>query len=846
MQSHTSLSIGVTRLNRGWKLLLDQEKVSYHVINLSKEISANDVPLIIITKAPQGLERKTLINYLENGGTVLSYSLHLKNILNLDLAPIKIDSLSGKTRLFNHTSKIYLGLGGYFTKGISPRRVKNQIVAKVYGKINQNHNAINSFSFGKGHIILLPFDVNLALINQKTTCRSFYSSNGPLQENVSLVSKDNVRQLVQNCFVYLLSKNNLPYVHVWYYPNKFETAFNFRLDVDGRKIRDMGVIINVSSKLKIPLTWFFCMKNYGSVNNKIKTKNKIINQKLFYSLKSLGHDVQSHGFQHMIYNNYSDNYLNISKASELLRDYGFKTIGFSSPHGHWNNCLGKALVDNNFVYSSDFSLDYSAFPSFLNIKDINGRQNKFMQIPIHPICIGRMLEQNYTLQSMNNYFDAAINQNYVLNKPLFFYGHPENRVGKYFSVLEFILKKVKKYNNVWIATLSQFNGWWKLRDQLNYGLTLKSNELSINMSKLSSLQVKQKNSFKPHLHVIVQGREFLMPLKSGTFFLNKFKSKPITSFFPIELISQKPFIKQSQKLRSFFNKVNLKLRSSIVPSIKRIWKTTFFDLFSSKFTSLEVRSAQLPLILKYLKSLNKKIGKLDILDAGCYDGLLTLHFYNKNNLNSVLGIDIDASVIYNAKKSAKRLKKNITFKKANVENFDVGKNKFDVVVSSSVLQYVNSPLNTLIHFNKVLKENGKLILTVPTTNHFLFMHKWAFLSRIPFISLLFSNNFPNHVKNKADLVKYYKDLHSSDKFHRTIGGFDKESLSKILRKSGFKSIKFIHSPNKLAQFFRELRLSTPLARLMLPIILPLSWYFDKYFPAAKTELIIIAEKSVKK
>jgi 2-polyprenyl-3-methyl-5-hydroxy-6-metoxy-1,4-benzoquinol methylase len=117
-----------------------------------------------------------------------------------------------------------------------------------------------------------------------------------------------------------------------------------------------------------------------------------------------------------------------------------------------------------------------------------------------------------------------------------------------------------------------------------------------------------------------------------------------------------------------------------------------------------------------IKIFNKYIKQNDtVLDIGCGVGVLSLYYGNKCKL--VTGIDISNKVITLAIKSAKilYLDNSVKFKTLNFPD-DYLKDTFDKIIFSEVLEHIFNESKALIAISKMLKHDGKLIITVPSTN----------------------------------------------------------------------------------------------------------------------------------
>ena len=122
----------------------------------------------------------------------------------------------------------------------------------------------------------------------------------------------------------------------------------------------------------------------------------------------------------------------------------------------------------------------------------------------------------------------------------------------------------------------------------------------------------------------------------------------------------------------------------------------------------------LNIIFSYLNQNSKK--SLKILDYGC--GVGTVDFFLAKNGYKVHGIDVSPTAINLCKKSVEVMKlKNINFS-TNIKN--IGKNRYDMVICSEVIEHVKDDRKVLLSVLSALKKDGYLILSTPSLNAPLF------------------------------------------------------------------------------------------------------------------------------
>ncbi len=111
-----------------------------------------------------------------------------------------------------------------------------------------------------------------------------------------------------------------------------------------------------------------------------------------------------------------------------------------------------------------------------------------------------------------------------------------------------------------------------------------------------------------------------------------------------------------------------------------------------------------------------KLEKKDIvLDAGCGIGLNSFEIYGK--VKKITGIDLDQIKIKQAKKLAKRSKKNIKFLSKDLIKLKENE-EYDKIMCSDVIEHIPEYKKVISSLAKSLKQNGKLALTFPSYTEF--------------------------------------------------------------------------------------------------------------------------------
>lgn len=120
----------------------------------------------------------------------------------------------------------------------------------------------------------------------------------------------------------------------------------------------------------------------------------------------------------------------------------------------------------------------------------------------------------------------------------------------------------------------------------------------------------------------------------------------------------------------------------------------------------------------------REVGKLiepiggKVLDIGCADGTFSRVVLARSQAKKLVGIDVlPASVSYAKRRFARS--KRMSFKVADAHDLPFQDKEFDMVVCLEALEHVEGPKRVFSEISRVLKDDGSLIVLVPTEN-FLF------------------------------------------------------------------------------------------------------------------------------
>jgi len=317
-------------------------------------------------------------------------------------------------------------------------------------------------------------------------------------ETVARVNRATLREKVVDSVKKKVFENNLPYIHLSYYPRGYSTICAFRVDCDVTDRASFFNLLNHTEKHELPLTWFIDVASQESYLKDVA------------SIRKEGHDVQLHCYKHVTYSNYRENERNIRKGKELMEASGIPVTGFVSPFGQWNPSLNKVLEDMNFIYSSEFAIGYDDLPFY---PVFNRHVSSVLQIPIHPICIGSLRNAGFMSHEMMAYFDQIIKMKYKRGNPIMLYGHPRNEIDTYPETIDFIFSILKELKGIWITTFTEYSAWWQRRLKAEFNVSIEDDILQI---------VTDNTDPALTLHIVKpDSTQTVLPLSNGTQSLSK-------------------------------------------------------------------------------------------------------------------------------------------------------------------------------------------------------------------------------------------------------------------------------------------------------------------------------------
>ena len=145
-----------------------------------------------------------------------------------------------------------------------------------------------------------------------------------------------------------------------------------------------------------------------------------------------------------------------------------------------------------------------------------------------------------------------------------------------------------------------------------------------------------------------------------------------------------------------------------------------------------------------------------VLDIGCGPAVLTEELL-KNNCE-VWGIDVSDEMVKEAKKrmEGKGFSERIHFNMGDIERLDFPDAYFDFVLCIGVIEYLKEPSRGLTEIRRVLKDKGKLIVSVPNmATPFVLFDKMALYMAKLFLKSR-TKVYPDRLCFRDDIiVRYY-------------------------------------------------------------------------------------------
>ena len=432
-----------------WTHLLDQEGVSY-VTDAAGQI--DQAKVLILDRLPESSELPSVRRYVDHGGSVLAWAGNALGVWpDLRFRKEQLNYLlPDGSALFRN-----VGLVDVATTGFVPA------VANT-GTTPGGRPAVFCGMLGASPVVLLPFDLTGVLATRKSgpllfptsTCRQPF-------ETVSVINRGEVRRLVANCLKYLLHKQGLPYVRLSYVPEG-ASCFGMRIDTDESSAEAFREAAGIARAQSMRFTWFV----------HVEAADKELPPLVADTL--VGQDIQLHCYQHRMYPDYRRNRDDLEKGIARLRNAGVSPTGVAAPFGLWNEKWNQAVSDLGLGYSSEFAVGYDDLP-FRPL--VSGEPSRVLQVPVHPICFGRLAAARMKPEEMFGYFMTVIRRQVARLEPCFLYGHPEAVTrfqDEFRQVVEFGQNRCGS-----TLAMTDYARWWCAREETGYSVSVEPGSMLV-------------------------------------------------------------------------------------------------------------------------------------------------------------------------------------------------------------------------------------------------------------------------------------------------------------------------------------------------------------------------------
>lgn len=469
--------IGMACMEEGWRRILQQEGIAFKKAGLEKKTAKEEFAAIILNSALKKKQVQNLLSFISAGGTLLATPQHIGQILpELKFQMQRQNPICPKGKFFYGAGMLWLNQQIAVFKGIQPGQPFEKRI-------------------GKGLLLALPFDPDSAVLEEGFEKRAFFSEKAKPAEFASKTSKAAVRALVRNCLLRLFEFREIPFVHLWYYPKNYASVLCFHVDLDFIDSDTLKAILLFNS-LGMQPVWFVNLQVAENCDKHIL--GAILRQRF------LG----QHAYVHDYWADEAKAMRNTLSGHNKAEALGFSPKCFSAPNGVWNSGIAMALDAKGYDFAIGFSLDNDNLP-FNPI--LSGRAIKTIFIPTHPVGIGLLKQYDFNEKQLMQYFLAVIERNSKANLPIMLYSHPFKEIGRFPTVIEGIVEKIKSDNAIWLANYFQFASWWRKRQRCTFSIEFDGRALAI----------KAKCHPNASFRIVKSGKQFFLPARSQRIALGK-------------------------------------------------------------------------------------------------------------------------------------------------------------------------------------------------------------------------------------------------------------------------------------------------------------------------------------
>jgi hypothetical protein len=325
---------------------------------------------------------------------------------------------------------------------------------------------------------LISHDALAELTDERSAPRAWQVGPWQAVEEVARADKRALRRAIMPLLRQELERQGGVWATISAFPHPYRSAFNFRFDHDDFVLHDFDAVLTALRGWEGAASHYVC----GSTH---EGQTEVL-------ARLRGMDIGSHGYWHHTYVHASDNARNIARGIEVLRAAGIEPAGFVAPHGRFNAGLLRTLQRLGITHSSEFGLAYDELPFFPGNSSV-------LQIPVHPVSLGAILEAarrqspagdeehcyvDRAVAAAGEHFRVTARSKYAAGEPIFFYCHPNGRLGRYPQVLRAVLEEVAGYPALWKTSYTLFAAWWRQRADLAIEVEVADGGYSIAVDRL--------------------------------------------------------------------------------------------------------------------------------------------------------------------------------------------------------------------------------------------------------------------------------------------------------------------------------------------------------------------------
>ena len=434
--------------NIGWKVLAEQEKVPFTV---------TDQPDCLVM-AFDGDTPDWFADFLSSGGIAIVTDCHP------ELLPFAVEyagdasiEYADLTELGSSLARVQCITRLYRGNGYGTFRIHENRISKA-GIIQDEFPVFLYTDYGKGGCFYTGLPMSrlvtaLGDILRTTTSFSNFS------ERIVSVDKHHVMKAMREILIMAFHRRELPYFHLSYFPDNYQSAIALRIDIDGVFGDNL---VNISK----------CALDNGFRLTFFANKSLCKGDEQFIRKLNPKHEIGNHADVHNLFSDYESNLRNIQECQNWLVDLGIENSkSFSAPRGMWNYSLHQALEDLGYLYTSDFGAAIGGYPFF---PYLNGVKSRTLQIPVNPFsseraAIWRQESENQDINAeyIAEFYIKIIEENYHRCYPIVLYSHPEKFGLMADQIFQRIREKIANMN-LWETTLTEFANWWIKRDKIEY------------------------------------------------------------------------------------------------------------------------------------------------------------------------------------------------------------------------------------------------------------------------------------------------------------------------------------------------------------------------------------------